>query len=64
MKEKVVASHLFKDKKDSYAQSIAAKFKDNRLIESDLPKQKQDLISEKKFMKTNEKIIVCLNLLP
>lgn len=58
MMEKVVASHLFKNKKDSYAQSVAVKFKDNRLIDSDvykiMPKQKQDVVSQKKFMTNSQ----------
>lgn len=66
MKEKVLASNLFKDKKESYAQSVNVKFKDNRLIDSEiyknLLKPKQDFVNGKTFMQDqqNEKIIVSI----
>lgn len=65
MKEKVLASDLFKDRKESYAQSVRVKFANSRLADSsvytNMPKAKQDAIADnKKFMNDaqNEKIQV------
>ena len=65
MKEKVLTSELFKDRKESYAQSVRVKFSNNRLDDSNafknLPKPKQDMIIEKKFATMDEKIQVLKN---
>jgi hypothetical protein len=63
MKEKVTASQLFKDKKESYAESVAQMFKENRLVESSqyksLAKAKLDFVDGKKYLQSqDEKIIV------
>lgn len=64
MDEKVLTSSIFKDRKESYEDSITVTFKTDRLTTSSffaaLPKPKQELLTtNKKFLiDPNEKIMV------
>lgn len=59
----MLASELFKKKKDSYEASVGVPFKSDRLTDCDIfknmPKHKQDIIKNKAFIvDSNEKQIV------
>lgn len=65
--EKLLASSLFKDRKESYPTSVGVPFKSERLEDNELfkslSKQKRDIYASKKFLKdSNEKLIVILKL--
>jgi hypothetical protein len=62
----LLASSLFKDRKESYPMSVCVPFKTDRLEDNqfykNLPKQKKDIYASKKFLKdSTEKIIVLKN---
>ena len=63
MQEKLLASELFNNKKESYSLSVSVPFSSNRLEENEsfksLAKAKQDFFRDKKYTKdSNEKEIV------
>ena len=63
MQEKLLASELFKNKKDSYPKSVVNPFKSDRLADTEtfksLNKQKLEFITSKKYLQDqNEKEIV------
>ena len=66
MREKLVASELFKDRKDSYANSVSVPFVDDRLSGTEpfksMAKAKQSIvIQQKKYMNGgDEKLIVSI----
>jgi hypothetical protein len=65
LEDKLLASELFKNKKDSYTVSLPVVFKSDRLSDHDnfksMPKHKQDLIKNKSFIQdANEKELVSL----
>ena len=61
MFEKVVASEFFKEKKLSYPASIPKPFLEDRLSDNEefkkLPKQKQDMINQKRFSSTEKHMV-------
>ena len=63
MQQKLVASELFNNKKESYSLSVPVPFSSNRLEENEsfqsIAKAKQDFFKDKRYTKdSNEKEIV------
>lgn len=63
MNEKIIASELFRNKKQAYAASVAKFFEEDRLSDADefkkMEKQKQELINQKRNSK-EEKVMVII----